>query len=137
MYTLQQSEERRRMAVTGFVYLIISLLCAVFGMIYEHFSHEVYSGFMIYAFLFPLTGGTVVFNLFSIIGKRLPKRLEFNLYNSGIAALTVGSIFSGVLEIYGTTNRLVNVYWYVGPAFSAAGIIIYMIRLLNDKRELY
>ena len=133
MSTLPQNEENRKMSVTGFIYLIISLFCAFFGMIYEHFSHEVYSGFMIYAFLFPLIGGAVVFGLFSLIGARPPKWLAYNLYHSGIAALTVGSIFTGVLEIYGTTNQLVNVYWYVGAAFSAAGILLYAIGCFKSK----
>lgn len=110
------------MAVTGFVYLLISLFCAVFGAVYEHFSHEVYSGFMVYAFLFPLCGGTIVFYGLSLFGKHFPSRLAYNLYNSGIAALTVGSIFTGVLEIYGTTNRLTMVYWIAGAAFVFAGI---------------
>ena len=37
------------MAKTGFAYLLAALFCALFGFVYERFSHEVYSGFMIYA----------------------------------------------------------------------------------------
>lgn len=43
------------------VYLIISVLCAVYGMIYELFSHKVYSIYMIFAFVIPLLGGFVPF----------------------------------------------------------------------------
>lgn len=37
-------------------YLFLSLFVLVFGQIYEHFSHGVYSNYMIFAFLFPLLG---------------------------------------------------------------------------------
>ncbi len=105
------------MAKTGFVYLFISLFCVLFGVVYEYFSHEVYSYYMLYAFVFPLVGGVLPFFVFSFFTKRLPGRIACNLYHSGIAALTIGSIFEGVLEIYGTTNRLVLVYWVLGAVF--------------------
>lgn len=99
----------------GIIYLIISMLCAIFGVIYEFFSHDVYSNYMIFAFLIPLIlGSTVSFGL-CIINKNNeqsnPGRLENKLYGAGIATLTVGSIFNGVLEIYGTTN--VKIYTYL------------------------
>ena len=37
-------------------YLFLSLFVLLFGQIYEHFSHGVYSNYMIFAFLFPLLG---------------------------------------------------------------------------------
>ena len=33
-----------------------------------------------------------------------------------VSALTVGSLFSGALEIYGTASRLTAVYWLAGGA---------------------
>lgn len=58
----------------------------------------------------------------------LPGSLELNAWGSGIAALTVGSIFRGVLDIYGTTNRLVIVYPVVGGILLAAGLILFSMR---------
>ena len=37
-----------------------------------------------------------------------------NLYNAGVATLTIGSLVYGILEIYGTTNSKVIVYFIVG-----------------------
>ena len=97
------------------IYLIASLFCVLFGMVYEIFSHEVYSYYMIYAFAFPLVGGTLPFQFIAVIGiKRFPHRFAGKLYHSGIAALTVGSIVRGVLDIYGTTNALADYYWIIG-----------------------
>ncbi|MDD3193061.1 MAG: hypothetical protein PHE47_04315 [Oscillospiraceae bacterium] len=117
---------KKRLLKTAFVYLLLSLLCALFGMLYEQFSHEVYSNYMIYAFAFPLGGGAFPSLGIALFCRRaLPGRAAQNLYHSGIAALTVGSIFQGALEIYGTTNGLICVYWYAGLGFVCLGILCY------------
>lgn len=59
--------------------------------------------------------------------RQLPGRLPLNLYNAGIAALTVGSLMEGVLEIYGTTNDLLRIYWFVGFGLAGIGILMYLI----------
>ena len=112
---------------TVVVYLLVSIFCALFGAVYEHFSHEVYSYFMLYAFVFPLAGGALPFAGLAFYGKALPGRIACNLYHSGIAALTAGSLFQGVLDIYGTTNRLTLVYWIAGAVFLFLGIIAYFV----------
>ncbi len=119
--------DSRRMMKTGLVYLCISLLCAWFGAMYEQFSHGVFSYYMIYSFAFPLAGGALPFFLLSFRGGRTPGRLPLHFYHSGVATLTVGSIFQGVLEIYGTTNPLTRVYWIVGWSFVLCGIVGFVI----------
>lgn len=116
------------MAKTGFVYLFVSLFCALFGAVYEVYSHEVYSYYMIYAFVIPLAGGTLPFFSLAYFSRPAPGRGSLNLYHSGIAALTVGSIIQGVLEIYGTTNRLVFAYWIVGVSLLGIGLVLYVIK---------
>ena len=111
--------EKKYAAVIG-GYLLAAALCALFGAIYERFSHEVYSYFMIYAFLFPLMLGGIPFFLMQSAGRPFPYRAS-GLIHAGVAALTVGSIVQGVLVIYGTSNPLTAVYWIVGAALSAAG----------------
>ena len=106
-------------------YLAGSVFLAIFGFIYELFSHEVYSASMIYAFLIPLVGGCGVFlglEIFSPEDWVFPK-MPRNLYHCGIMTLSIGSVFRGVLEIYGTTNRLSAVYLIAGGALLAGGIL--------------
>lgn len=55
-----------------------------------------------------------------------PGRIARNLYRSGIATLTIGCIMQGVLEIYGTTNKLICVYWIVGIVFVFVGAGVYL-----------
>ncbi len=124
MSTSGTEAARRRAGRTAFVYLLLACLCALFGAVYERFSHGVYSYFMLYAFAFPLAGGAVPFAALSLSrSARLPPALARNLYHAGIAALTVGSLVRGVLDIYGTTNRLCRVYGVVGVLGVAAGIV--------------
>lgn len=123
---------------TAFTYLIVSIFVALFGGIYEIYSHGVYSNFMIYAFAFPLVGGCLPFfllGMWSYIGDNThpiylqpPGTLCRNLHHSGIATLTVGSIIRGVLDIYGTTSYLSKIYWIVGIAFLLSGIILYICK---------
>lgn len=122
---------------TAFTYLLISIFVAFFGGIYEVFSHGVYSNFMLYAFAFPLVGGCLPFfalGMWSYIGNekhpihfKAPNTFTRNLHHSGIATLTIGSVIRGVLDIYGTTNYLSNVYWIIGSGFLVAGILSYFL----------
>ena len=130
------SPGRRRLPAelrTSLVYLAASIAVAIFGAVYEVFSHGVFSFFMIYAFMIPLLGGTVPFIIAYLMArsagtsaKVTALRKGSGLYHAGIATLTIGSIMKGVLDIYGTTNRLIVCYPAVGALliFAAAAVII-------------
>lgn len=103
-----------------------SAAVAAFAAVYELFSHQVYSLFLILAFLIPLLGGVLPYSLLTGSRRcRKPGVLARCFYNSGLAALTAGSIFQGILEIYGTTSRLSVVYWVIGSGLSMLGLIAY------------
>ena len=98
----------------------------LFALVYEYFSHRVYSGFMLLAFLIPLLGGALPYALLARLPRRMqPGILSRCLYDSGLAALTARSVFRGVLDIYGTTNRLEAVYWICGTALCLFGLAVY------------
>lgn len=130
------TDNKARALKTAFIYLLITVFCSVFGAVYELFSHEVYSFYMIYAFAIPLLGGVLPFMLTVMFNaSEFPDRLSLNLYNSGIATLTTGSIVNGVLEIYGTDNPLVCAYVFSGVLFILAGIIVYMVKKRRIKNK--
>ena len=112
-----------------------AVLCALFGAVYEQFGHGVYSYRMIYAFLFPLLLGVVPLYLLSALGWRIPGGVSWGLYHAGIAALTVGSLVSGALEIYGTSNPLTVVYWIAGEALALLGGLLFVSRLIRANRR--
>ena len=66
---------------------------------------------------------------------RYPNRAAGNLYHAAIAALTVGSIMKGVMDIYGTTNILIRLYWIAGIIFLAASILVYCIYSETGRRQ--
>lgn len=92
---------------------ILVAFCVIFAAIYEYFSHQVYSMYMIGAFLFPVVLGIVP----DIIREKTHRKvstLALTLQQCGIYTLVIGSIFCGVLDIYGTTNQAGALYWIVG-----------------------
>lgn len=108
---------RDRYASVVGAYLLSTVICALFGAVYELFSHEVYS---FYAFAFPLLLGAVPF--FILLKAGMPfHESAADLIHSGVAALTAGSILKGILAIYGTSNPLIAVHWILGAALTSAG----------------
>ena len=108
-------------------YLFSTVGSILFGAVYELFSHGVWSCFMICAFAFPLLLGAIPFFLLRKRGKSFPGRAA-DLIHAGVAALTVGSILQGVLEIYGTSNPLTISCWLAGGTLTAAGWLLSFIK---------
>ncbi len=138
LYTSDIKGKKKRTLKIALTYLVAALFCVLFGAVYELFSHGVYSYFMIYAFLIPLVGGTLPWLLmsFSLCKRnlRIPETIPQTLYHCGIIALTVGSLMTGVLNIYGTTNRLISVYWFTGAALILSALIFFGIERLHLLR---
>ena len=82
---------------------------------------------MIYAFAIPLILGVLIHSLLLIM-KKYPGQAATNLWNSGIAALSVGCILRGALEIYGTTNSLCAVYPVAASILLTAALIMEIVR---------
>lgn len=138
MYTSDTDIKTNHFFKTAFVYLLISLFCILFGAIYELYSHEVYSYYMIYAFLFPLAGGTLPFSMIALLhSNNYPIAFARHLYHAGIATLTVGSVIRGVLDIYGTTNTLSNYYWLVGFSLIIVATITFVIQIILQRSQSY
>lgn len=121
---ISDNKKRQAVRIAG-NYIAASLFCALFGAVYELFSHEVYSYSMIYAFAIPLAGGALPFLAVAMghIG-RFPGRISRSLYHAAITTFTIGSIMKGVLEIYGTTSALLPVYWITGGLLIAGAVIL-------------
>ena len=111
------------------------LFFGLLGAVYERFSHEVYSYYMIYGFAVPLVLGVLPYGLLALGEHRLPGEMALRFWNCGIITLTLGCIFRGVLDIYGTTNRLLIVYPAAGALLLAAGIVCAIAYEKNRGRE--
>ncbi|MBF1250049.1 MAG: hypothetical protein HXM41_06650 [Lachnospiraceae bacterium] len=112
-------------------HMIFAIFIVVFGAIYEKFSHEVYSYYMIYAFMIPLCLGSLAYLLASKRAKKEPRNITVSAWNAVVVTLTIGSIFQGILEIYGTTNRLV---WFYPVAAILFLLIAIGSKFLNNRK---
>ena len=130
---------------TALIYLIISIILACAGAVYEHFSFGVYSYFMIYAFAVPLIGGTLPFMLRYMHRAKTEddrsieyttaekKHISGELYHAAIAVLTVGSIVQGALAICGRPNSLTAVYLAAAAILLAASAVMRYYGILCFK----
>lgn len=124
---LVQRRDRWLLATAGTVF---------FSAVYECFSHQVYSRAMILAFLYPLLGGLLPATLLLLAKEKLqPGEWARSLWDTGIASLTLGSLFRGALEIYGTTSRLSTVYPVLGWTLLALGLISWTVDLGRREKK--
>lgn len=120
-----------------FIYLGVFLFVALVGFIYEQFSHGVYSFFMAFAFLFPMVLGFLPYLALFLFGKNIfPSEITSDIYNAGVATITVASLFKGVLDIYGTTRDVHTYTLFIsGIVLLALGLISYLVILIISKKK--
>ena len=117
------------------IYFGISIFVFIFGQIYEYFSHGVYSCYMMFAFLIPFIGLFIPSLLNNLILKR---KITDNVtlpWKCGIATLTVGSIYKGVLEIYGTSGTFEQVYLIIGSLLCIIATIVLITARVNKDQN--
>lgn len=121
--------KQRRFAPAGKL-LLAALGCVAVDNIYALFGHGVRSAAMSLMFLYPL-GGSCFYALLAMLR---PGRLEGgggrlgrNLLNSGIAALAVGSLLTGILEIAGSSSPYPPWFAGIGWCFAAAGCVLLLL----------
>jgi len=114
------------------IYGFTTLFCITLNYIYSLFGHGVSSPYMSYAFVFSLGLGVVGF---IVLGRlKLDHRIAFNLYNAGVATLTVGSILRGIIDIAGADTPYPVYYFFVGTVFVAIGGLLYLSQWLQIQR---
>ena len=101
---------------TSSVYLGISILCLIIFLIYDQFSHGVRSPYMTYLFLWPLVLGFVPYTIAAFIKSKTAAygnsitRIAFNIYNSGVAAITVSSLLKGIFDKFASLKNASNTH---------------------------
>lgn len=121
------ASDKKQLRRSALAYLYTAVGCGAFSLIYEHFSHGVYSPFMIGLFAVPLLFGLLPLGWLLFSKGGAPGRLPRQLWGSAAAALTVGVCLRGVFDIYGTTVALVSVYWWAGGLLAAAALVSWLM----------
>ena len=118
-------------------YLGITAFIALFGFVYEQFSHNVHTFYMWFAWIWPLGFGVIPYLLLYLLPiKKVPGFISESVYNLGVALLTARSIYIGVIVIYNTTNdSMVLIYTIISIVCLCSGAGMYIAGLLtnNDK----
>lgn len=120
----KSNAKRRGTLKTVIVYFVLSVLAVVVDNVYALFGHGVRSASMSLMFLYPLLGGAVVFLLLGLITPHIGGRIYrtgYNLYSAGIATLTVGSFFRGILDIAGTASGFSGIFTIIGWTLAGVG----------------
>ena len=119
------------------LYIGITAFIALFGFVYEQFSHGVNSNYMWFAWVWVLGFGVIPYlALYFLPIKKVPGTITECVYNLGVAILTTRSIFLGVLQIYGKTNsKMVVVYTILAIVLLVAGAALYIYGLFTKKEE--
>jgi len=118
--------DRRPGRRVALIYLAVAAFCGVFAAVYEHFSHGVYSPWMVCLFAWPLVGGALPYALLRRPPETLSSRLRWArlAHHAAVASATVGSCVQGVLDIYGTTSDWVITYWIAALTFALAAAVL-------------
>lgn len=116
------------------IYAATTLFCITLNYVYSFFGHGVNSTFMTYAFAFSLVLGVGGFLLLGRL--KLEHRIAFNLYNAGIATLTVGSVLRGILDIAGADVIYPVYYFIVGTIFVAVGVLLYLSQWIKSFKKI-
>ncbi len=127
MCTSKRQSRHGNALKTMIVYLGVSAFCLTFSSVYSLYGHGVRSASMSFMFLYPLLGGALVFlplRVFGPLPDGIPHyRLFYNLYNSGIAALILGSALRGVFEIAGTSSPYTVFFPVAGWLLAGIGVL--------------
>ena len=117
---------------TLFIYIGVTLFVALFGGIYELNSNNVYSAAMLFAWRYPLILGVFMYLIIRFLPTNVvPGILPASVYNLGVAIATMRSVFIGVIDIYGTTNKnMVTVYTVLTWVFLLVGLASYFAVLI-------
>ena len=132
---------KRNTLKTAFIYIGITIFVGLFGGIYEMFSNNVFSPAMYLAWIIPCALGVFVYLALAFLPlEKVPGMLTACVYNFGVAMLTIRSIFIGVIEIYGTTNRvMLIIYTVLSIVFlsigGAAYIAIFIYSLIQTRKH--
>lgn len=138
-YSISNSREQEVKRAQGVLkqlrrYLGATLFCIIFSIVYETFSHGVYSIYMIGLGLIPLVLGVLPSYLaLKLAGLRSSNQWQATVHALAVLSLTLGSALQGVLEIYGTTSTWTIYYLVLGMALLWLSLGIWLVSFIKKQ----
>lgn len=122
---------RRKNARAAITYLAFTAFCGFFSSVYFKFSHGVSSDYLVFLCAVPFVGGVLPYTALYLLKLYPPYSLFAQMYNCGIATLTVGCCLSGVFDVYGSRCGYVPIYFYAGAILTVLGLILCAVCLIK------
>ncbi len=136
MFILATKRTKKKLRTVADAWFFISIFMLITGRIYEHFSHNIISFSMIYAFAYPLVLGCLVMIILDKSSLRWqPGDLTFSIYNCGVFTIMLGTFVDGVFEIYGAASNYIKYYFMVGPGLMIIAVILFIMGLFMVQEE--
>lgn len=136
MYISATKSQSERQTKTVMVYSAVTVFCMLFAFIYEQFSYGEHSDCMRLMFVVPLCGGVLPFLAAYLLGIKYKfSRAAYNLWNSGIAALTCGCLINGIIEISGRSTDYDMIYRVLGGVLLVSALAVHLRNNYNLKRR--
>lgn len=135
MFTSEKN--KKKLLAIVLVYVGITAFIALFGAVYEQFSHNAHTPYMWFAWVWVLGFGLVphLILYFAPIN-RIPGILSGSVYNFGVAMITTRSLYIGVVTIANQPNEVwANTYLIISLIFLVGGVVLYSIGLGIDKKN--
>lgn len=121
----------KNLSKTLLFYLGLTAFCILFDRVYFIFGHGVESPSMLWMFLYPLLGGVLPFACLWLFieNARTRKlfRLAYNVFNTGMAILIVGSALQGVVDIAGTMSPYTVYFPIIGGVTYGLGVLLFVV----------
>lgn len=129
------ARNRKKSFIIVLAYVGITAFIAVFGAVYEQYSHNVHTPYMWYAWVWVLGFGLIPHVLLWLLPiKYVPGILPGCFYNCGVAMITSRSIYIGVVTISNTPDtRWMLAYLIVSIILLSAGVGLYATGLILNK----
>lgn len=115
-------------------YLLISLLCLVFFLVYDQFSHGVTSVYMTWLYLIPLGLGFFPVWARQAAGLPEPDGWTVILFQCGLATVLVSSLLRGILEIAGTSSSLQVILGFFGIILYGLSLAGYVLTITKQEK---
>ncbi len=135
MSTLHINDQKAGSVLRAAVYVAIAAFLALFGFIYENYSHDVFSYSMVYAFAPALIAAGFYLLCGLIKAFPVPRRVLNFFVDAAVATFTMGLLLKGAVEIYGSDNELIPIFFYVGAGFAALTAVSFIISFFVQRNK--
>lgn len=129
-------EKRKKNCIrTAAIFSVSALVCAAFCFVYEYNSHGVHSYYIEYASVGPVLASVAWLVLGTTKKNVYISRLFEFLLNAACITLALGGIVKGIIELYGTNNSKLWLYYVACVVLASLSVIEFLVSNFRARRQ--